>query len=202
MEILIGTNNKGKLIEIGESLKNLPITVRSPGDLGITDVPEEHGDTFEANALQKAHFYRQRSLFPTLADDSGILVEALQNELGIHTRRWGAGKDVTDHEWIAYFLDRMSHEANKRARFVCVLAYIDDTDTEHFFEGSCDGIITNALESDFLPGLPISACFKPDGYDRVYSALDINEKNRISHRGKATAMLHAHLQKMLLNSSQ
>jgi XTP/dITP diphosphohydrolase len=79
----------------------------------------------------------------------------------------------------------MDQEQNRRARFVCSLAYIDHKGTEHVFEGTCDGMITRTLEADYLPGLPISACFKPDGFDRVYSALTIEQKNSTSHRGRA-----------------
>jgi XTP/dITP diphosphohydrolase len=185
MQLLLGTNNKGKVIEMQEALSSLHLSVVTPIDLGITDVPEETGDTFMENAEQKARFYFEKGNLPTLADDSGIIVDALKDELGIHTRRWGAGKDATDEQWIAHFLDRMSKEENKRARFLCTLVYIDQEGTSHMFEGRCDGIITDQLEAEFLPGLPISACFKPTGYDKVYSALSIEEKNRVSHRGKA-----------------
>lgn len=141
--------------------------------------------TFEANALQKARFYYEKAKLPVLADDSGIIVEALEKELGIHTRRWGAGPKATDEEWISYFLERMGNEKNKRARFVCALAYIDEQGQEHLFEGTCDGVITKSLEADYLPGLPISACFRPDGHKAVYSAMNIEQKNSTSHRGRA-----------------
>lgn len=185
MQLLLGTNNHGKVVEIQSALLSLPVNIVIPQDLGITDAPEETGETFFENAQQKAQYYFEKGNIPTLADDSGIIVEALSGELGIHTRRWGAGKDATDEEWIAYFLERMSREDNKRARFLCTLVYIDTEAKEHTFEGRCDGIITEHLEADFLPGLPISACFKPLGYDHVYSAMSPREKNEVSHRGKA-----------------
>ena len=184
--ILIGTSNVGKIQEISESLRNLPVEMVTPLDLPyIEETPIETENTFAKNALQKARFYFERSGLPTLADDSGIIVEALQKELGIHTRRWGAGPEASDQEWIEYFLNRMKKEKNKRARFVCVLAYIDAAGKEFFFEGTCDGVITETLEAKYLPGLPISACFRPDGFPQVYSAMSVEEKNRISHRGSA-----------------
>ncbi len=185
MQLLLGTNNKGKVIEMQEALSPLNLSIVKPIDLGITSAPEETGETFMENAEQKARFYFEKGNLPTLADDSGIIVGALKDELGIHTRRWGAGKDATDEEWIRVFLDRMSHEENKRARFLCTLVFIDQEGVSHEFEGRCDGIITPSLEADFLPGLPISACFKPFGYDEVYSAMTPQEKNDVSHRGKA-----------------
>ena len=185
MKLLLATSNAGKIIEMKEALNGLPLEILSPADVGIIDAPHEEGDTFEANALQKSRFYFERAKMPVLADDSGIIVDALKKELGIHTRRWGAGPQASDTEWIEYFLDRMKKEKNKRAQFICVLAFIDEHGKEHLFEGTCDGVITESLEADYLPGLPISACFRPDGFETVYSAMNIQEKNRISHRGRA-----------------
>ena len=193
MQLLIGTNNHGKFIEISEVLRDLPVTPVRPADIGIAGDPEETGKTFEENALQKARFFRNVSNLPTVADDSGIVVEAIANELGLHTRRWVAGPAASDAQWIEHFLKRMEKEANKRAHFLCTLAFIDDTGSEHVFEGKCSGIITTTLEADYLPGLPISACFMPDGCDSVFSALKIEQKNSTSHRGKAAHALRQFL---------
>jgi XTP/dITP diphosphohydrolase len=106
-QLLIGTSNKGKVMEIEEALHELSCEIVTPASCGIFESPAEHGDTFEANALEKARFYFEKTRIATLADDSGIIVEALVNELGIHTRRWGAGPSASDEEWITYFLERM-----------------------------------------------------------------------------------------------
>lgn len=185
---LLATSNRGKIIEIREILGDL--TLLSPEDLSNPPpAPHEEMDTFEGNAIEKARYYFKKTGIPSIADDSGILVDALKQELGIHTRRWGAGPKASDEEWITYFLDRMKKERNKRARFTCVLALINEKGEIHTFEGHCDGVITEELEADYLPGLPISACFKPDGYDKVFSALTVEEKNRVSHRGRAVHAL-------------
>lgn len=193
VDLLLGTNNKGKVIEIGEVLAGLPVTLLTPSDCAIVENPEETGTTFAENAEQKARFYFRRTGIPTLADDSGIEVEALQRELGLHTRRWGAGPDASDEEWIQFFLQRMQREQNKRARFVCTLAHIDANGQLHLFDGACHGTITPTLEAPYLPGLPISGCFRPDGHDRVFSALTIEQKNRVSHRGRAAQALRTFL---------
>jgi len=194
MQLLIGTNNKGKHIEISEVLGNLDLELLTPSDLKIAIDPEETGSSYAENALIKArHFYEHGGCIPTIADDSGIIIEAIQGELGIHTRRWGAGADASDEEWIEYFLKRMESESNRKARFVSNIAYIDASNTEHIFEGICEGIITPTLEADYLPGLPISACFKPESFDVVYSAMSIDQKNTISHRGRAVHALRYHL---------
>jgi len=236
MQLLIGTNNAGKIIEISEVLKGLSVEIVTPKDLFISEIPLETGSTFTENAIAKAQFFFEESKLrnilheqnetnarrqaspawsassqgkdgswkenrrfafhdglPTVADDSGIIVEALKDELGLHTRRWGAGPEATDAEWIAYFLERMKEEENKRAAFVCVLAYVDPLGATYTFEGRCEGIITPTLEADYLPGLPISACFRPEGFSRVFSALSIEQKNSTSHRGKAAHALRKHL---------
>ncbi|MDD5623594.1 MAG: non-canonical purine NTP pyrophosphatase [Candidatus Peribacteraceae bacterium] len=196
--LLIATSNRGKVQELSGVLSTLPLDILTPLDLPyIEETPQESGSTFEENALEKARFFSERSGLPTVADDSGIIVEALGEELGLHTRRWGAGPAASDAEWIDFFLKRMRKEKNKRARFVCVLAYVDPLGATHTFEGRCEGIITPTLEADYLPGLPISACFRPDGHSAVFSALTIEQKNSTSHRGKAAHSLKKHLQDQL-----
>ena len=180
-------------MEMKSALGGLSLDFVTPMDLGINESPPEEGSTFEDNALHKARFFFDRSRLPTIADDSGIAVEALKNELGLNTRRWGAGPAATDDEWIALFLKRMEKENNRRAHFHCSIAYIDAMGTPHVFEGDCLGIITPSLEAPYLPGLPISACFKPEGCDKVFSALSIDEKNCVSHRGRALGNLRKFL---------
>jgi XTP/dITP diphosphohydrolase len=199
MKLLAGTNNKGKLIEIREALAGLPIDLCGPADIGIASDPEEHGETFKENALIKARHFRELSKLPTMADDSGIVVDALAGELGIATRRWGAGPKASDKEWIDFFLRRMASEKNKKATFVCCIAYIDADGNEHVFNGACSGSITQTLEAGYLPGLPISACFKPDGFDCVYSAMKLEQKNSTSHRGRALRAFKAYLGEHLGN---
>ncbi len=195
MQLLIGTGNRGKFIEISEVLEGIGLELLSPKDLKIAIDPEETGSTFAENALQKArHFFEHGGSMPTIADDSGIVIDALEGELGIHTRRWGAGALASDEEWIEYFLKRMESEENREAKFVCNLAYIDIDGEEHHFEGVCKGLITPTLEAKYLPGLPISACFKPEGFDSVYSAMTVNQKNSISHRGRAVSTLKEFIQ--------
>lgn len=170
-----------------EALDGLGLELLDVGDVKTVGMPEETGKTFTENAAQKAHHYFAETGLPTVADDSGIHVDALEGELGIHTRRWGAGPRASDEEWIEYFLARMKKEKNKRAQFVCSIAHVDREGRLHVFEGVCAGVVTPTVEADYLPGLPIAGCFKPDGEDRVFSALTLEQKNRTSHRGRAMA---------------
>ncbi|MBI3336059.1 hypothetical protein HYZ98_00650 [Candidatus Peregrinibacteria bacterium] len=185
MDLFLATSNKGKIIEISDALESLPIIIRTLDDFPPLPSPEETGSSHKDNALLKAHYYFAHSNFPTLADDSGLTVEALGDEMGLYTRRWGAGPDASDQEWVEHFLHRMKSEPNKRAHFTCILAFIDQDNQTYIFEGKCSGMVTDGLEADYLPGLPISACFIPDGQTKVFSALEIEQKNSTSHRGRA-----------------
>lgn len=188
MKLLLGTANKGKAIEISAALKGLIPKILMPTDLAIEGSPDENFPTLRENALSKARFYFEQSHgVPTIADDTGLYVEALKNELGVKTRRWGAGADAPDNEWLAYFLKRMESETDRRAKFIAVVAFIDEDGAEHLFESDAKGTIVHEPQAEYLPGLPVSSVFLPDGYDRVFSALTHDEKNSLSHRGKAVA---------------
>ncbi len=191
LNLLVATSNRGKLREIGENLDPTKVKIVSLADLGIVADCEENGDTFEDNALLKARYYAGKSGMLTLAEDSGVIVDALVGELGVKTRRWGAGEQASDQEWIEFFLKRMANIplADRGAKFICVAALVDLK--KQFFpddvvvRGETRGVITDNLEAPIYNGLPLSSCFRPDGFDKVYSALEIFEKNRISHRGMA-----------------
>lgn len=185
--VLIATSNQGKFREMMEVLGSLPFEFLRLDDVGLAGDAPEDGKTFEENALMKAKYYAAVSGLVTIAEDSGILVDALVGELGIKTRRWGAGEKATDAEWVEYFLQRMTEvpDAERGARFVCCAAIIDGEGREHLFRGETLGVITRALEAPIYAGLPLSSCFKPDGCTKVYSALSVAEKNAVSHRGKA-----------------
>ena len=195
MKVLIATRNKGKSKEIQELLRDFPATFYSPDDLGITEDCEETATTFEGNALLKAKFYAQslpEKDFLVIADDSGIHVNALADELGVQTRRWGAGAQASDEEWLGFFLKRMEREADRRARFVCAIALLDG-EAEQVFLGENEGDLQLEPQTDLEPGIPLSSIFQPLGFDRVYSALSVDEKNQISHRGRALQKLLNHL---------
>lgn len=197
-ELLIATFNPGKFHEITEILNGLSLKVLFLGDLKITDKDfTEDGKTFKENAYKKAKYFFDKTKIMTLAEDSGILVEALKDELGVKTRRWGAGEKASDQEWIDYFMKRMDGEKNKTAKFICS-AYLIGDGIEKNFEGETDGVITEKIMAPLLPGLPLSSCFLPDGHDKVYAALTAVEKNEISHRGKAMKQIKNYLQSIII----
>lgn len=152
----------------------------------------EDGVSFDENACAKARFFAAKTGFMTVGEDSGIIVEALKDELGVKTRRWGAGESASDEEWLDFFMKRMSVESNRAAKFVCSACLADGKSGafgERLFRGETCGVIADSIMAPILPGIPLSSVFVPDGGDMVYAALSIAEKNKLSHRGKAMAKL-------------
>lgn len=194
-KIVIASGNQGKTREILSALHPLQgFEVLTISDIGGALDIEETGKTHAENALIKAKTYFAKTGIPTIAEDSGMEVEALEGELGVNTRRWGAGEKAKDQEWLSHFMNRMVSEKNRNARFVCHAVYIDKHGYQGF-EGECQGMITGGIEGPMLPGIPLSAVFKPIGHRQVYSAMTEAEKNKLSHRGKAIKALKAWLLK-------
>ena len=193
-EILIATGNPGKYKEIMEVLGSLDFDFVFLKDLNIDSSDfEEDGVDFKENAYKKAAYFREKTGMITLAEDTGLLVDALPGELGVKTRRWGAGEHASDAEWIEYFMQRMDSEANRKARFVCNACIIGDDFHEHF-EGETEGVITAELMCEIEEGLPLGACFLAEGREKVYSAMSKEEKNAISHRGVAINAMKSFLE--------
>ncbi len=195
-KILIATHNFGKYKELMEVLAPLSgVKFVSLNDEKIEDDVEENGETYEENAIIKAEFFGRLTGLPTIADDSGIHVDALNSELGVKTRRWGAGEKAGDKEWLDFFLARMSYEENRRAEFISVVAFYRPGEETITFRGECLGEILGEPQVDLEHGIPLSAVFLPDGKGKVFSALSKNEKNSISHRGKAIKSCYDYLLK-------
>lgn len=181
----MATRNKGKFKGLMEGLSDLPFQFVSLSDEGVEGDVVETGTTYEENAILKAEFFGKKSGLVTISDDSGIVVDALAGELGVKTRRWGAGPEATDAEWLDFFLKRLAREKSRRAEFICVVALYRPGHQTITFRGETDGIIIEKPEVEIEHGIPISAVFKPDGYSKVYSAFTKAELVDISHRGKA-----------------
>ncbi len=194
-KILVATRNTGKFKELMEVLHDLPFQFVSLNDEKIVGDVHEHGTTYEENATLKAEYFGKKAGLPTIADDSGIHVDALAGELGVTTRRWGAGEKANDEEWLAHFLKRMERETNRQAEFVSVVALYWPGQPTKTFRGECKGVILSKPQVALEHGIPLSAVFLPDGQTKVFSALSKNEKNLISHRGKAIRQCREHLLK-------
>lgn len=191
-ELLIATKNIGKYKEICEALNGLDLKFVFLRELSLDDSDfVEDGETFRENAYKKARYYFDKLRgdfgedFLVLGEDSGIMVEALKGELGVKTRRFGLGEEACDEAWLEHFLGRMKDEENRQAEFVCCACVYGEMSRCEFFEGKTMGYITADIRAPLSPGIPLSSCFVPEGANRVYAALSVEEKNRISHRGKA-----------------
>lgn len=201
--LLIATKNPGKFAEIAEVLRALPLKLLSLADIGVSDDVEETGQTHEVNAILKAQYFFEKTLMPTLGEDSGIYVNAFPGELGVQTRRWEGLHNASDEQWIKYFLEKMEvfPREKRKAKFVCYAAVIlseAGKTRPHIFSGETHGTITHKLEAPLISGIPISSCFKPEGFNRVYAALTPAEKNFISHRGKAMHAVKEFLARFLV----
>lgn len=197
LKLLIATTNPGKFSEIvvglgGISYELIPLFALENTSIQI----EETGKTYQENALLKARYFFNKTGMMTLAEDSGLEVDALQGELGVFTRRFGLGENATDQEWLDHFLERMECVPDdlRTATFVCSAALVLVEGEEHVFHGRVEGQIIRRPEAFFLPGLPLSSVFKPLGYDRVYAALSKEEKAEISHRGIAVGQVKVFLE--------
>ncbi len=195
-KILISTHNFGKFKELMEVLEDLPFKFVSLNDEHIKEDVEENGNTYEENAIIKAEFFGRLTGLPTIADDSGIIVNAFDGELGVKTRRWGAGATANDEEWLNFFLHRMAFEENRKAEFISAVAFYRPNEETLTFRGECKGTILSEPQVDLEPGIPLSAVFLPEGKNKVFSALSKNEKNAISHRGKAIRQCCNYLMKL------
>lgn len=188
-ELLIATKNPGKFEEIAQMLEGLNLKLLFLGSLEKADDDFiEDGITFEENSRKKAAYYHQKTGLMTLGEDSGIIVEALKEQLGVKTRRFGAGENAGDKEWLDFFMKVMEGHSDRRARFVCA-ACLFDADLEKFFYGETVGKIADEIFFPIKKGIPLSSVFVPENHQKVYSQLSLAEKNALSHRGKAMSQL-------------
>ncbi|HUC00054.1 MAG TPA: RdgB/HAM1 family non-canonical purine NTP pyrophosphatase [Solirubrobacterales bacterium] len=191
--MILATGNLHKVAEMRELLPGLEL---EPLPTGFA-MPPEDGDSFEANALIKARAAHAAASGgqAVLADDSGIEAEDLGGAPGIYSARY-AGVDVGDEVNLAKLLREVDAAAgNRRAAYVCVLALIDPDGSEHTFEARCEGRLLH--EGRGSGGFGYDPAFVPDdlapGDERTMSEITAEEKNAISHRGRAARMLAAHL---------
>jgi XTP/dITP diphosphohydrolase len=196
--LLLATGNPSKTREISAVLTDLPVKILTLAQLpNRAAEPDETGETFEENARIKAQYWCDITGLPTLADDSGILVEALPGELGVKTVRWGKGNEASDAEWLQHFLERMEGEENRAAKFVSVVAIAQPGKPTEFFSGEVKGKILHEAAAPLLPKIPLSSVFLADGAEKVFAAMSSEEKAQHSHRGKALAEAKKFLERII-----
>lgn len=193
-KIVFATANEGKVKEIKEILKDFPIEVVSMKEMGITADIEENGTTFEENSLIKARALAKLTGLPALADDSGLEVDYLNGEPGIYSARY-LGRD-TDYDYKNnYIINKLSDAQDKErsARFVCVISLVLPDGREFVERGVVEGLI--GYEQRGENGFGYDPIFYLPEYGKTSAELSPDEKNKISHRGKALSAM----KKLIMN---
>ncbi len=193
-QLLIATTNPGKLAEIKRFLKDLPIILVSLRDIGIADVVKETGKTFEENAILKATYYAKKSGLPTIADDGGLEIDALNGEPGVKSHRWIHGdREDEDEELIQYALKKMRSlpRARRGAQLRAVLALALPSGDVHTATAATRGIIPQKASPVRVAGFPYrSLLYIPEiGKFYNHNELTPDETDRYNHRKKALEKL-------------
>jgi XTP/dITP diphosphohydrolase len=183
MKLLVATRNNHKLEEIRQIFSVPGLTLLAADEVdGIPADVEEDADTFEGNALKKARELGMASGLWTLADDSGLEVDALNNAPGVYSARY-AGEPCSYSANNAKLLEALDGVVNRRARFRCVIALRAPDGREWTVEGRCEGCISES--SHGTNGFGYDPLFVPDGHSQTFAELDSATKNSLSHRGHA-----------------
>lgn len=183
-KILLASNNQGKLKTAKQVFVDFELY--TPSDLNISIEVDETGTTYEQNALLKAEAFSKLvpDDFFIIADDSGINVDALPGQLGIKSRRFGAGPNATDQQWLDHFLDALKHvtDPQKRTSSMQTTTCLLTPTGPKYFHGQLDGLVTFEAQSEIIPGLPFSSVFLIPQENQVIAALDFETKSKYSHR--------------------
>ncbi len=184
MNLVFATNNRHKLEEIQIMLGD-KIKVLSLHDINCDEEIPETGTTLEANALQKSNYIYSRYNINCFADDTGLEIDALDGEPGVYSARYAG--DAKDSEAnMLKVLQKLEGVGNRKARFRTVISLLIDG-KEYQFEGVVDGEILK--EKSGSDGFGYDPIFKPDGFDMSFAEMDMEQKNAISHRGRAVVKL-------------
>ena len=191
--LVIATGNRHKYGEIADFLDGTPLSLANLVDFPPVEPPEETGATFEANAVLKARYYCEHLGTPCVADDSGIVIDALNGEPGVYSARY-AGEGCSDEDNNAKLLAALNGvpQPKRTARYVCVAALADLDGGVHAVTGVVEGRIAFALRGQ--NGFGYDPLFIPDGYDQTFGELDPAIKASMSHRSRAFAQIRTLLE--------
>ena len=194
--IILATSNKGKLREIKELLRGIDVEVAALDEFPHIKLPPETDSTFAGNALAKARFVAQRAGMAAVADDSGLEVDSLGGAPGVRSARY-AGDGATDRDNYLKLLSELKGiGADKRtARFRCAVAFVSPDGVEACFEGTLEGVITEAPRGE--GGFGYDPVFFIPALDRTAAELTMAEKNSVSHRAQALRLLKSWLARSL-----
>ena len=189
MKVVLATRNQGKIREFQKRFSEIGWEVIPIADIADIPEPEETGTTFRENALQKARYYAEAVNLPVLSDDSGIIADVLGNEPGVYSARYAGvhGNDEANNQKLVEVLRPYRGEA-RRGPYMCVIAVVWPDGREITAEGRCNGIIRDFYKG--TGGFGYDPLFYLPEFGKTMAELSMEEKNKISHRGKAVdAML-------------
>ena len=193
-KLVLASQNKKKLAEMNEILSQLGIEVCSQGEAGVNVDVEETGTTFEENSMLKARAVMQASGMPAIADDSGLCVDCLQGAPGVYSARYG-GEGLDDEGRYRLLLENMRGQMPRTAKFVSVITCCFPNGDVLTARGECPGTIAFAPMGD--GGFGYDPVFFIPGLKKTFAQLSAEEKNAISHRGKALEQFKLKLEEYL-----
>ncbi|MBU1194846.1 MAG: XTP/dITP diphosphatase [Proteobacteria bacterium] len=192
--IVLATTNKGKTREIQKLLENTSVEIKNLSDFG--PIPEiiEDGATFDDNAYKKASLTARFLGYPAMADDSGLCVDALEGAPGVYSARY-AGENATDQDNVEKLLKDMEGQENRSAGFKCVISIAVPTGAALTYEGECRGVLTTEPQGD--NGFGYDPLFFYPELNKTFAQLTVEEKGKVSHRGRALKQVADEMNKII-----
>ena len=187
MQLVFATNNANKLEEVQAMLPNIELITLK--EINCTEDIPETSPTIAANAIQKINYVTQYYSADGFADDTGLEIEELNGEPGVYSARYAGGEKSAEAN-MNLVLDKLKDVANKKARFITVIA-LNLNREQYLFEGICSGTIITEKRGD--KGFGYDPIFIPDGFNKTFAEMSQDEKASVSHRGKAVQKLIAFL---------
>ena len=194
MDIVLATRNRKKVEEMRRITEGMDISILTLDDFPECPEVDEDGTTFEENAVKKALAVARHTGKPALADDSGLEVYALNGAPGTRSARY-AGEDADDTRNVEKLLHEMRLAVNRKARFVCCLAFAIPGGKVNVFRGYAQGSIGTKPEG--MRGFGYDPVFYPDGFDKTFAEMSDKEKDSLSHRGKALQEFQRYLKEKI-----
>ncbi len=195
LTLVIATSNPGKIAEIRDLLDTFPINIKKLDDFGPIPAVEEDGDTFDDNAYKKASFVSKILGLPALADDFGLVVDALGGAPGVYSARY-AGENASDEQRYTKLLNEMKGMTNRKAAFECVISIAVPSGPALTYEGRCEGLIAEKPAGE--KGFGYDPIFYYPPLKKTFAQFTREEKSRVSHRGKALQELMEEFDKVLI----
>lgn len=198
MKVILSTRNPSKTEQIKAIFVGSPLSIETLTDASIEGDAIEDGETLEENAMKKARFAHEHGESGSwaMADDTGLFIEALNDEPGIRAARW-AGENIGTEEMMQYCLERMKDIGNRSATFQTTVAIVSPEGKECSFTGEVRGHLLESPRTAPQPKMPYSALFVPEGQELCWAEMTIEHENEISHRGQAFRKARAFFEEMM-----